>query len=126
VEINAINDWGWAVGSFHNEDHAQGFATNGLDQWHIYNVEGMTNTRWMTITKSWIVAGSVVDSNGVHHGIVWDAAADVRWLVDVPGAQLTEITGANDAGVLVGRYIDGQGVHRGFIARPLEPLVSVR
>jgi hypothetical protein len=54
-------------------------------------------------------------SPNANHGFVYANAAAT--LIDVPGATSTIVYGINNAGVLVGTYIDASGTH-GFMASP--------
>jgi hypothetical protein len=59
--------------------------------------------------------GHYVDDSVVSHGLVL-LLPDTFVSFDVPGADITNLTGINDSGEITGYYYAG-GVRHGFIAR---------
>src|SRR6185503_16220729 len=66
------------------------------------------------INDSFAFGGSF-NVGGVNHGFVY--ANGVAAVVDVPGASSTIVYGINNAGTIVGTYVDEAGQH-GFMAVP--------
>jgi hypothetical protein len=66
------------------------------------------------INDFFLFAGTF-NMGGANHGFVYANATAT--LIDVPGATSTIVYGINNAGVLVGTYIDASGTH-GFMASP--------
>jgi hypothetical protein len=65
--------------------------------------------------------GSVTDATFEHHGFVWTNGKSVT--VDYPGGINTNVLGINDAGIIVGSYLDpAASATRGFIATPRSPV----
>jgi uncharacterized membrane protein len=60
------------------------------------------------------VVGWYTDWQGKAHGLLRTAKGKIT-IIDVPGADFTELIGINDAGTIVGQYGDALGNH-GFIA----------
>jgi len=73
--------------------------------------------RGVTILAIWVVAGVLAGlGKGAMAQKVQGFLYDGRTFstIDVPGASYTEATGINDAGQIVGFFVDSKGVH-GFL-----------
>jgi hypothetical protein len=72
-----------------------------------------------------IAVGYYGDSTTSQHGFLLDLATDTYTFVDDPseafdnGVEVTQITGIDNAGEIVGFYSDGGGVFHGFAACPV-------
>ena len=65
--------------------------------------------------------GTFIDTNLEQHGFVWTNGKSVT--VDYPGGINTNVLGVNDAGIIVGAYLDpAASATRGFVATPRSPV----
>lgn len=59
-----------------------------------------------------------------NHCFVRDAAGNLTYPIDYPGATSTTTRGINSNGLIVGSYIDTESVQHGFVFRPPDRFVS--
>jgi hypothetical protein len=105
-----INNDGIIVGGFDEHGYIDDHGTfTQLD------VPGAEFTLPRGINNNGVIVG-VYCVGSTCHGFTLDNGDFAT--VDVPGATLTDISGINDSGVLCGRYIDVEGNHHGFVAKP--------
>jgi probable HAF family extracellular repeat protein len=64
-----------------------------------------------------IVGYSYMYPDGMHHAFLMTDGVFTTF--DVPGASMTEAYGINNAGDIVGTYVDANGVQHGFLAAPV-------
>lgn len=112
AEAFGINDAGWIVGFYtDSKDGTHGFLNKAGVLTNI-DAPRAQRTNPYAIDKSGRFAGSFVDSNGVH-GFINDASY-VK--LNYPAAFSTFGFALNDAGQVVGQYMDEDSVAHGFMA----------
>ena len=113
-----INNDGIIVGGF--DEHGY------IDDHGIFtqlDVPGASFTLSRAINNDGVIAG-VYCVGSACHGYTLDDGNFTT--VAVSGAILTDISGINDHGVLCGHYIDVEGKHHGFVAKPGRERVARR
>jgi hypothetical protein len=113
-----INNDGIIVGGF--DEHGY------IDDHGIFtqlDVPGASFTLSRAINNDGVIAG-VYCVGSACHGFTLDDGNFTT--VAVPGAILTDISGINDHGVLCGHYVDVEGKHHGFVAKPGRERVARR
>lgn len=82
-------------------------------------------TQFLGINNSGLAVGYWQDNFGSQHGFLYDVNTATYTFLDDPnaatnnGLQITQITGVNNADRIVGFYVDGSGVQRGYFADPV-------
>lgn len=72
---------------------------------------GTLDSQATDVNNAGFVSGFYVDAGGNTHGFLVDGSF---MTLDAPGATVTQVFGLNNAGKLVGDYMDGTGTH-GFV-----------
>jgi probable HAF family extracellular repeat protein len=114
-----INNGGTIVGNFVTANwEIDGFVFNKGDYTHVA-VAGGPGGALNDVNDLGQAVGSFADVNtGVGHSFVRSKSGEITVLPDAaPGAFLTEATGINNAGVIVGFFVDGDGQAHGFVLR---------
>jgi hypothetical protein len=81
-------------------------------------------TQFLSINDHDQVAGYYQTTDGSQYGFVYDLATSTYIFLDHPmaapvaGAQITQITGIDNANEIAGFFIDAQGDQHGFVASP--------
>jgi probable HAF family extracellular repeat protein len=117
TQCNAINDAEIIVGWYETDHTENGFIyQNGT--YTLLDFPGAVGTYPMTINNSGVVAGYFQEADGNTHGFTYQNGTFTQ--VDLPPQQaiVTAVTGINDAGVLVGSYLDLKQVFHNFKAIP--------
>ncbi len=84
-------------------------------------------TQFLGINDNGFAVGYWQDNAGSQHGFLYDLNTKMYSFMDDPnigtnnGVQITQITGINNANEIVGFYVDGNGVQRGFYANAAAP-----
>ena len=79
-------------------------------------------TQFLGINDNGLAVGYWQDNAGSQHGFLYNIGTQTYSFLDDPGAaanngvSITQITGINDQNEIVGFYVDGNGVQRGFFA----------
>jgi probable HAF family extracellular repeat protein len=114
-----INAAGQIVGRYHNGTGTHGFLYNG-GIYSTLDVPSATLTAASGINSSGVVVGTYRNASGAH-GFIYDPSnmANPFTTLDAPLAfGDTEATGVNDAGQVVGLYIDVDNAIHGFLYNP--------
>lgn len=119
TQCNAINNAGTIVGWYETDHTENGFIyQNGI--YSLIDFPGAMATFPNAINNSGVVAGFFEESNLNVHGFTYQNGAFTQ--VDVPPQQAllgtTGVLGINDAGVLVGLYLDHKQSTQNFKAIP--------
>jgi probable HAF family extracellular repeat protein len=116
TSCNAINNAGTIVGWYTTDQAEDGFIyQNGT--YSLLDFPGaLGGTFPMAINNSGVVAGFFQEADGNSHGFTYQNGTFTQ--VDVPQALVTGVSGINDAGVLVGSYLDIHQVFHNFKAIP--------
>jgi hypothetical protein len=80
---------------------------------------GATSTQALGVNDSDEVVGVYTNSDMSTHGFTWTPQGGFATVDDPNGMGTTTINGVNDAGALVGFYVDGAGNTDGTLAMPL-------
>jgi hypothetical protein len=79
-------------------------------------------TQFLGINDNGLAVGYWQDNAGSQHGFIYNVGTQTYSFLDDPnatannGVSITQITGINDQNEIVGFYVDGNGVQRGFFA----------
>jgi PEP-CTERM motif len=84
---------------------------------------------WVLISESWYetqllglndegIADGFAVIGGMQHGILFDSLTDTFTILDPPGSTSTTLNGLNDAGDVVGFFVDGAGNTDGVLGTP--------
>ncbi|MDR3703217.1 MAG: PEP-CTERM sorting domain-containing protein [Candidatus Sulfopaludibacter sp.] len=79
-------------------------------------------TQFLGINDKGLAVGYWQDNGGSQHGFLYNLNTQTYTFLDDPnagtnnGLEITQITGINDSNEIVGFYVDGSGVQRGFYA----------
>jgi hypothetical protein len=79
-------------------------------------------TQFLGINDKGLAVGYWQDNGGSQHGFLYNVNTHSYTFLDDPsaaannGVEITQITGINDSNEIVGFYVDGNGVQRGFYA----------
>ena len=79
-------------------------------------------TQFLGINDKGLAVGYWQDNAGSQHGFLYNLNTHTYTFLDDPnagtnnGLEITQITGINDSNEIVGFYVDGNGVQRGFYA----------
>jgi probable HAF family extracellular repeat protein len=134
LQVNAqgINDQGEVVGFYSTDgQHDHGFLFNTLtDQYTLLPDPVESNlflTQFLGINDNGWAVGYWQDNAGSQHGFLYNLNTKTFTFLDDPsaginnGIEITQITGINDFNEIVGFYVDGNGVQRGFYANVAAP-----
>jgi probable HAF family extracellular repeat protein len=109
-QLLGVNDTGWAVG-FYNDSkgNAHGYAYNLDGGWfRPVTVYGATSLTAAAVNDESTIAGFFTNAKGAVDGFVkWSNGRTAT--LAVPGASMTQATGINDRGEVVGTYTVGTG-----------------
>jgi len=109
-QLLGVNDSGWAVG-FYNDSkgNSHGYAYNINEGWFKrITVNGATSLTAAAVNNSSTIAGFFTNAKGTVDGFVKWVNGHVVTLA-APGAAMTQATGINDRGEVVGTYTVGTG-----------------
>jgi hypothetical protein len=116
----AINDSGSIAGFYTNSKGVtKGFYLRHTGQLFVLNYPGATETQAFGANLSGEVVGDYVLPNKDMHGFTWTRQHGFRTVNDPHGVNTTTINGINNAGILVGFYVDAKGNTAGMLAVPL-------
>jgi probable HAF family extracellular repeat protein len=109
----AINDRGQIVGGFQVSPSTvlRGFLLDAKGELTTIDVTSLGGAI-LGINNRGQLSGFFGDQNGIHAFLFYRGRTTQ---IDVPGANLTEGTGINDRGQLVGAYRDSSNVFHGFL-----------
>jgi hypothetical protein len=122
LSANAINNYGNVAGTYTNPStgHMDGFLKIGgtfID----LAVHDASSTMALGVNDHDEVVGTYTDGTGssaVMHGFTWKPGQGFKTVNDPYGATTTTINGVNNAGDLVGFYVDSATNTDGFLAIP--------
>jgi hypothetical protein len=129
TNAQSINNNGLVTGFYSTDgQHQHGFffdtATNSFTLPADPVQPNLFLTQFLGINDNGLAVGYWQDNAGSQHGFLYDVNTSTYTFLDDPnigtnnGVQITQITGINDADRIVGFYVDGNGVQRGFYADP--------
>jgi Cu/Zn superoxide dismutase len=118
----AINSGGGIAGFYTNPANAStdGFLASG-GEFIDLSVPGASSTMALGVNDDDEVAGTYTVGSGsgaAVHGFTWTLGGGFQSIDDPHGIGTTTINGVNDAGDLVGFYVDGAGNTDGMLAAP--------
>jgi|RhiMetdeSRZDD1v2_1073273.scaffolds.fasta_scaffold40637_4 hypothetical protein len=105
-----INNGGVIVGIFFDAQGLHGYLKDG-DTWTMLNAPGAVTTEPVAINDAGQIVGLADGSTFVFDGTTFTTVVH-------PDGGLTQAHSISQTGVLVGRYLDTQGVDHGFLATP--------
>ena len=106
-----INSLGQIVGQAYDPNFGPGYLLTDSG----YTTFGLYTTVARGINdSSQIVGYSYGYPDGMHHAFLMTEGVFTTF--DVPGATMTEAYGINNAGEIVGTYVDAGGIQHGFLA----------
>jgi CHRD domain len=118
----AIDRYGDVAGFFDGANGAtEGFLLTGGGHLTTLAYPGASMTQALGVSNHREVVGfyQVGDGdNAQTHGFTWTAKGGFKQVDDPSGVGATTVNGVNDAGVLVGFYIDASGNTHGMLATP--------
>jgi len=90
---------------------------------------GATSVHAVGINNAGQIVGDYIDLSGQVHGFLYpggsfsaiDVPSAATTTIDIPGAKFTRALGINDAGQIVGDYVDANNVYHGFVTAVPEP-----
>ncbi|HJP80683.1 MAG TPA: CHRD domain-containing protein [Pseudonocardiaceae bacterium] len=120
VTAAAINDRGQLAGFDTNAAGiTQGFLRDSGGKITVLAYPGANMTQALGLNNRGEVVGVYQAGSGAAtHGFTWTAKAGFKSVDDPDGISTTTVNGVNDAGVLVGFYVDGAGNTHGMLAKP--------
>jgi hypothetical protein len=132
TNAQGINNQGIVTGFYSTDgQHQHGFFLNtGTGQFTLPadpNQPNLFLTQFLGINDNGLAVGYWQDNAGSQHGFLYNLVTQEYTFLDDPsegenyGLQITQITGINDSNEIVGFYVDGNGVQRGFYATTAAP-----
>src|SRR6516225_8731523 len=112
TEPVSISSTGEIVGSFVDQTGMHGFVDVGGSLTTLNAPSATGGTQALSVNSTGQIAGAFVDSAGLTHGFVDSGGSFTS--IDIPGASGTEPFGIDNAGQIVGFYVDPAGNH-GFL-----------
>jgi probable HAF family extracellular repeat protein len=112
-ELTGVNNLGAVTGTFRQPVLLNDFSYISLGGEFFGSGPGLSI---YCINDDFAFGGAFVGDDGGMHGFV--QAGDVTTLVEVPGAVSTIVYGINNAGTIVGTYVEASGRSHGFMAVP--------
>jgi len=112
-EAGVLTGWKWT------DDFAlQGVIIEGTNFTQVFTVPGWANTLPGDINKTGEIAGTVINADFSDRRGFFRTSDGRTSVFAPPGATETEVFGMNDAGQIVGEYVDQAGKRHGFLASP--------
>lgn len=132
TNAQSINNNGLVAGFYSTDgQHQHGFFYNTATNAFTFPSDpvqpNLFLTQFLGINDQGLAIGYWQDNAGSQHGFLYDLNTGTYTFMDDPnigtinGLQITQITGINDADRVVGFYVDGNGVQRGFYADAAVP-----
>jgi PEP-CTERM motif len=132
TNAQSVNNQGLVTGFYSTDgQHQHGFFFNTATNTFLFPADpvqpNLFLTQFLGINDNGLAVGYWQDNAGSQHGFIYNLSNSSYTFLDDPnigtnnGVQITQITGINDANRIVGFYVDGNGVQRGFYADAAAP-----